>query len=145
MKSLNNKTVNPIIRNILAVIAGWIVGSIINGGIISIYPSVVPLPKEIIPGDMQSLVNNVHLLELPHLLFVFLAHALGALFGAFAAVKIGVSHHKTLALVIGGLFLLGGIAVNAMLNFTPMWFSVTDILLAYLPMALIGLYLAKRK
>jgi|TARA_B110001469_G_scaffold28525_3_gene29141 hypothetical protein len=110
--------------------------------IISFYPSIFPLPEQIIEGDMQSLIDNAHLLEIPHLISVFLAHGLGTLVGAFLAAKIGVSRHLLLSMIIGVLFLLGGIAINAMLNFTPLSFSILDILLAYTPMAWVGWRLA---
>ncbi len=133
---------NSTLRNILAVIAGWFFGSVVNMSIISFYPSIFPLPEQIIEGDMQSLIDNAHLLEIPHLISVFLAHGLGTLGGAFLAAKIGVSRHLLLSMIIGVLFLLGGIAINAMLNFTPLSFSILDILLAYTPMAWVGWRLA---
>ena len=133
---------NSTLRNILAVIAGWFFGSVVNMSIISFYPSIFPLPEQIIEGDMQSLIDNAHLLEIPHLISVFLAHGLGTLVGAFLAAKIGVSRHLLLSMIIGVLFLLGGIAINAMLNFTPLSFSILDILLAYNPMAWVGWRLA---
>lgn len=133
---------NSTLRNILAVIAGWFFGSVVNMSIISFYPSIFPLPEQIIEGDMQSLIDNAHLLETPHLISVFLAHGLGTLVGAFLATKIGVSRHLLLSMIIGVLFLLGGIAINAMLNFTPLSFSIIDILLAYTPMAWVGWRLA---
>ena len=114
---------NSPLRSILAVIAGWFVGSVVNMSIISFYPSIFPLPEQIIEGDMQSLIDHAHLLEIPNLISVFLAHGLGTLVGAFLAAKIGVSRHLLLSMIIGGLFLLGGIAINTMLNFTPPVFS----------------------
>ncbi len=42
-----------------------------------------------------------------------------------------------LAISVGVLFLIGGIS-NVMLLPSPLWFSVTDIALAYLPMAWLG-------
>ena len=129
---------NSPLRNILAVIAGWFVGSVVNMSIISFYPSIFPLPEQIIEGDMQSLIDNAHLLEIPNLISVFLAHGLGTLVGAFLAAKIGVSRHLLLSMIIGGLFLLGGIAINTMLNFTPPVFSIIDTFFAYIPMAWIG-------
>ena len=41
------------------------------------------------------------------------------------------------SLVIGFFFLLGGIAAAWMIP-APVWFEAADILLAYIPMALIG-------
>ena len=36
---------NPVLRNILAVIAGAVVGSVVNGGLISIGHQVIALPE----------------------------------------------------------------------------------------------------
>jgi hypothetical protein len=47
------------------------------------------------------------------------------------------------AYVVGGLFLLGGIANVAMLP-APAWFSAVDLLFAYLPTAWLGQALAAR-
>jgi hypothetical protein len=78
-----------------------------------------------------------------HFLMPFLAHALGTLAGAFVAAKLAASHQRQLALGIGVLFLLGGIAAVAMLG-GPTWFIATDLLLAYIPMSLLGAALAAR-
>ena len=132
----------PILRNVLAVVLGWFVGSALNMGIITLYPSIFPLPEKIIDGDFQSFIDNVHLLDISHLVSVFLAHSLGTLIGAFLAAKIGAYKHLTLSMIVGALFLLGGITINSMLGFQPLSFSIVDILLAYIPMAWIGWKLA---
>ena len=136
---------NSILRNALAVIAGFFIGCFVNGGIISFYPSLFPLPEEVLAW---GLVGNTHLLELPHFISIFLAHGLGTLVEAFLAAKIAVSKQLFLSMTVGVLFLLAGIAVNAWLNFSPLSFSIIDITLAYIPMAWIGWKLApplKRK
>jgi type III secretory pathway component EscU len=52
---------NPIIKNIIAVIAGLVVGSIINMGIIMASGSIIPPPEDINPADMESLKEGMHL------------------------------------------------------------------------------------
>ena len=74
----------------------------------------------------------------------FLAHALGTLVGAFIAAKIAVSHKMRFALGLGVFFLLGGIAAVFMLP-APMWYNVTDLVLAYIPMAYLGGKMAVKK
>jgi len=44
---------------------------------------------------------------------------------------------------IGAFFLVGGIAAVSMLG-GPLWFNVTDLLLEYIPMGLLGAALAGR-
>ena len=127
---------NPILRNILAIIAGWLGGSAINMGLVQIGHTLVPIIG-VDPTDMEALVEVMPTLDFKHFIFPFLAHALGTLTGAFIAGYIATNHKMKFALAIGFLFLLGGIIVNNMLP-GPTWFSVTDILIAYLPMAWLG-------
>ncbi|WP_317129919.1 hypothetical protein [Psychroflexus aestuariivivens] len=82
------------------------------------------------------------LFETKHFLFPFLAHALGTFVGAFIAALVAGSRKKLIAMIIGVFFMVGGIANIYMLP-SPMWFSVIDLVLAYLPMAYFGAKLAK--
>ncbi len=127
---------NPILRNIIAVIAGWLGGSIVNMGLIQTGHKLFPIVG-IDPNDMNALAEIMPTLASKYFIFPFLAHALGTLAGATIAGWIAANHKMKFALVIGGLFLLGGIMVNYMLP-GPTWFAITDILIAYIPMAWIG-------
>ena len=127
---------NRTIKNILAVIAGWIGGSIINMGLIKTGHMVLPIDG-IDPNDMEALAAIMPTLEFDYFVFPFLAHALGTLVGATIAGLIAANHKMKFSLAIGGLFLLGGIMINYMIT-GPMWFTVTDIVIAYIPMAWIG-------
>ena len=127
---------NPIIKNILAVIIGWLGGSVINMGLIQIGHELIPI-EGIDPNDMNALAAVMPTLEFEYFIFPFLAHALGTLSGATIAGIIAASHKLKFSLGIGGLFLLGGIVVNYMIP-GPTWFEVTDIVFAYLPMAWLG-------
>ncbi|MBL4594613.1 MAG: hypothetical protein JKX68_12475 [Flavobacteriales bacterium] len=75
---------------------------------------------------------------------MFLAHGLGTLIGAFAAAKIAASHKMIFSMAIGGLFLLGGISMVFVLP-SPTWYTVVDLVGAYIPMAWIGWKLAGGK
>lgn len=125
---------NPILKNIIAVIAGFLCGSLLNGGIIMISTSVIPPPNGADVTTMEGLRASMHLFEPRHFLMPFLAHALGTFAGAFLAAKIAVSHRMKFALLIGILFLAGGIT-NVILLPSPLWFSILDIAGAYIPMA----------
>ena len=96
---------NPIVRNILAPIAGVILGSLANIALIMLGPSVVPLPEGINPMDPENLKANFHLLETRHFIFPFLAHAVGTLVGAFVAAKIAASRKMIFGIAIGAFFL----------------------------------------
>ncbi len=128
---------NPIVKNILAVIVGIVVGGIVNSALVNIGPMVVPLPEGADVSSMEALANSMKLFTPVNFLFPFLAHAVGTLVGAFLAAKIAASHKMKLAIGIGFLFLLGGITAAAMLG-GPVWFVVVDLVLAYIPMGFLG-------
>ena len=132
---------HPILRNILAVIAGIIVGGVANYSIITIGGSIVPLPEGVDPSDMENLKESIHQFQPKHFIPIFLAHAVGALLGAFIASKLAVSYQLQLALAVGTFFLLGGIMMVFSLP-SPMWFNIVDLVGAYLPMAWLGNRLA---
>ncbi|HEY0261722.1 MAG TPA: hypothetical protein VGB95_01760 [Chitinophagales bacterium] len=134
-----------ILRNIVAVVLGLVVGSVVNMSIIMISGKVIPLPDGVNPADMESLKAGMYLFEPKHFLMPFLAHALGALVGAFIAAKIAALRKLRCAMIIGVFFLFGGIEAVRMLPEAPMWFNVTDLVLAYIPMAFLGYKLAERK
>jgi len=124
---------NPVLRNILAVIAGVVVGSGVNMGIIMISGSVIPPPAGADVTTTEGLKASMHLFEAQHFLMPFLAHALGTLAGALVAATFAASHKMKFALGIAVFFLAGGIASVFMLP-SPVWFAAVDLVLAYIPM-----------
>lgn len=123
----------PILRNLLAVIAGLVVGSVVNMAIITVGPMVIPPPTGVDMSDMDKFAENIKLLEPANFIAPWLAHALGTLVGAFVAAKVAASHKMKLALGIGVFFLLGGIMMVSMVG-GPVWFAALDLIGAYLPM-----------
>lgn len=128
---------HPIFKNILAVLAGIVGGSAINMGLIMVSGSIIPPPEGVDPTNMESLKASMHLFEAKHFIFPFLAHALGTLGGAFLAALIAVNHKMKFATAIGVFFLIGGIANTFMLP-SPIWFTILDLVAAYIPMAWLG-------
>ncbi len=126
----------PIFKNIIAVILGWLGGSAVNMGLITLGHTLFPI-EGIDPNNMEAYAEVLPNLDFTYFIFPFLAHALGTLIGALIAGWIGANHKMKLSLLVGGLFLLGGIAINFMLP-GPTWFPIVDILFAYIPMAWIG-------
>ena len=120
---------NPILKNILAVIAGWIGGSIVNMGLIKVGSTVFPI-EGIDSNDMDAFAAIMPTLGSEHFIFPFSAHALGTLAGAFIAASLATNYKMKYALGIGALFLIGGIMINYMLP-GPTWFAFVDILFAY--------------
>jgi hypothetical protein len=94
-------------------------------------------------SNAKSLAAAMHLFEPRHFVMPFLAHALGTLTGALVAYLIASTHRVRIAYAIGVLFLCGGIAASFMIP-APAWFIALDLLVAYLPMAWLGIQVGKR-
>ena len=128
---------NTTVKNILAVIAGLVLGSVVNMGLIMLSGYIIPPPGGADVTTMEGLKESMHLFEPKHFIFPFLAHALGTFFGAFIASLIAANHKMKMALIIGALFLIGGITNIIMLP-SPTWFTILDLVGAYIPMAWLG-------
>ena len=128
---------NSKLQNILGILLGIIIGSVVNMSIVSISGSLIPLPAEVNPEDVKSIRENIHMFQSKHYVIPFIAHALGTLSGAFIAAKIATSRKSTYANIIGLFFLVGGISAAAMIG-TPILPTIVDLVFAYLPMAWIA-------
>ncbi len=128
---------NNILRNVLAVVLGLVIGSIINGALITVSGSVIPPPEGADLKTMEGLLASMHLMQPKHFVMPFLAHALGTLGGAYIAALIAATHKMKFAIAIGCLFLIGGI-INVVMLPSPLWFTLLDLGVAYLPMAYLG-------
>lgn len=123
------------LRNVIGFIVGYLVGSVINFGLIMANMAMMPSGTDFsTPDGVNASMANLGPINFA---LVFLAHALGTLVGAWVATLIAVSHRLKIALFIGVLFLLGGIYAAVAIN-APLWFEALDIVLAYIPFALLG-------
>lgn len=128
---------NAIVRNVLAVIGGFIAASAVNGSIVASSAFVIPPPAGADMSTAEGIRAAMSHMEPIHFLMPFLAHALGTLAGGFVAAVIAAKHKMNFALAIGVLFLIAGIVMVLMVG-GPEWFIVCDLALAYLPMAWLG-------
>lgn len=135
---------HPILRSVLAIVSGMFIGSAMNMGIILISGKIIPPPLGIDNTTLEGLKASMHLFEPKHFLMPFLAHALGTLVGAFVAAFIAPKNKMRYAFVIGLIFLSGGVANIFMLP-SPLWFSLTDAIGAYLPMAYLAGSLVEKR
>ena len=133
---------HPILRNILAVVTGLILGGAVNMGILMLGMAVIPPPPGVDLMDIASINAHIHEYSFVAMMVPFLAHAMGTLMGAFVAVRIAVSRHMLLAMIVGVVFLLAGIDAVRQIPNAPLWFDVLDLVVAYLPMAWLGHRLA---
>ena len=132
-----------LLRNLFAVIIGMVIGSAINIAIIYLGNFLIPLPPGIDPTDIGSLKMNIKKLPIFHFIPPLLAHAFGTLSGAFITAKTAARQQFTWSLFIGIFFLASGIFTVFQIG-GPTWFVSLDLLLAYLPMAWWGWYLAQK-
>ena len=130
----------PIIRNVLAVVAGAVVCIGLNGLLLGVMMNALGTPQGFDPNSPST----YHLLEARHYLSPFVAHAVPSLIGGLIAAAIAATRKLTCALVVGGLHMLGGIAAAFIIP-TPAWFVALDLIVSYMPMAWIGGRLASRR
>lgn len=133
---------NIVLRNTIAVVLGFVVGMLVNGFIVSISGSIIPPPEGVDTQTIEGLKKTMHLFEPKHFLMPFLAHAIGTLVGALLVALIAKSHQMRLALLIGVTSLAGGIMMVMSVP-SPLWFTVIDLGIAYIPMAYLGAKLAE--
>lgn len=134
---------NNLFRNVLALVIGFVVGSLVNMGLVTLGPHVFPPPADANMTTPEGITAAMPLLEPRHFVFPFLAHALGTFAGALVAYLMSSSHRAAFAWAIGGLTLCGGIAAAFMIP-APKWFVALDLIVAYLPMAALATCLGTR-
>jgi hypothetical protein len=134
---------NPIFRNILAVVAGIIAGGVLNMTIIMVSSSIIPPPDGADLTTMEGLKASMYLMQPKHFIMPFLAHALGTFVGALVASIIAVKYKKRFALGIGLCFMVGGL-INIVMLPSPAWFTILDLAGAYIPMAYLAGKIAMR-
>jgi hypothetical protein len=125
------------VRNIIAVIAGLVAGTLVNGGLIQLGHSVIALPPGADVSTMQGIAEAMPSFGPEQFIFPFLAHAGGTFVGVLVGSLIAFSHKMKIALGLGVVFLLGGIAAVVIFP-APLWYDVIDLLFAYVPMAWLG-------
>lgn len=126
------------IRNILAVVAGIVIGSAVNLGLLKLGEVVVGLPPGADMSTPEGISAAMKMFEPKHWVVPFAAHALGTLVAALVAALLAVSHKMKFALAMGVWFLLGGIIAGIFWIGSPMWYNAIDFIFAYIPMAWIG-------
>ncbi len=133
---------NKTLRNILGLIIGLFVGALVNMAITEFGYSSYKGTHDI--SQLEGLRSAMPEFTFMDYFYPFLAHALGVFAGAFTAAKICATNKRTFALVIGVLFLIGGIIMSTLLwGIAPMSFIFVDLILAYIPFAFLGAKVAK--
>jgi uncharacterized membrane protein HdeD (DUF308 family) len=121
----------------------YFIGGALNMAIIMVSSHIIPPPDGADLKTMEGLKAAMHLMEPKHFLMPFLAHALGTLVGSCITAYIVPNQKIMYALLIATWFMLGGI-MNIFMLPSPTWFTITDLIGAYLPMGFLGGYIATR-
>ena len=119
------------IKNILAVILGLIIGNIAIMGLHYVGMFFYPLPEGTDMGDMNAIAEYIKIAPFGSLLFVMLAHIGGAFLAGLSTAL--VSKKMLTVYLVGGFFTLAGIYNLYMLPH-PLWFNIEIIL--YFPAAI---------
>lgn len=135
---------HPFLRNALALVAGIVAGSIVNMGLIHAGSALFPPPAGVDVNSVESINAHIKDYSVVQLLMPFIAHALGTLAGAFVAARLCANRPWAWALIVAIFFLSGGIMAVRMIPAAPLWFDALDLVVAYLPMAWLGMRFAKR-
>lgn len=110
----------PLLRNVLAVLAGLFAGMAFNLLALQVNLQFFPLPEGVRMEDPEALKSVVHAMPLEAWAGVFIAHLGQAFVGAALAARLAASRAMTLAMIVGGFSLLGGV-LNALQLEVPTW------------------------
>ena len=135
----------PIIRSILAVIAGFVASNVIMLAIelinVVLYPDIVKAVESKDPEALKAAIAEPG--AIGAMFVVLVAWVLGSLAGGFVTGWIGRNAPVVHALVVGGFLTLGGIANNLQYP-PPVWFWIATFV-AFIPAAYVGARLAPTK
>ena len=112
------------LRNVLAVLGGSIVGGVLNMGLIQLNMHVFfPMPADVDMNKPEQF--NAYLATLPTLAFVvvLIAHLGQSFVGGWVAARFGASRPMLLAMIVGVLTLAGGIMAMMMIK-GPNWMVI---------------------
>ena len=114
----------------------------LNGALIDVSRQIIPPPVGFDLTTAEGLQAAMPHMGPEHYFFPFLAHALGTLLSAVLITRFLKSQQFVFSMMVGILFLLGGVSMVVMLPETPIWFVLVDLIGTYIPMAYLGYKLA---
>ena len=129
------------VKNIIALVVGIVVCMAVNMGLVMLLGNLFPPPPGVNPQDINSIRANLDQYSNMQILMPFIAHFMGSLIGGLVAALIAGSRRLLWPLIVGLFHLLGGISMIMMLPESPLWFKALDLIVAYIPAALLGGYL----
>jgi hypothetical protein len=131
------------IINILSILVGVLIGGIVNMAIVMSGSFLIAPPQGADLTTEKGWLAAMPLMEPKHFLMPFLAHAIGSFVAAYLATRFSKTKAIRIPIIIAALFFIGGLMDILQLH-APIWFSCTDLALAYFPMAFLAYKWAKR-
>lgn len=128
-------------RNILAVIAGIVIATLVSTGIETINDQLHPFPPELDPTNHYELSEYLKHRPAPALVVVLIGWAIGSFLGGFTARLITRKPNPAPA-YITGLFLMSAGVVTLFLYPYPTWYIISG-LLVFIPLTLLGYHLGR--
>ena len=95
-------------RDITAVLLGWIVGMVTNMAFVFLSVALYPMTDGVTFNDKEGFAAYIETLPLTAFLIILAAHLGQAFFGALVAAKISRKRPMVVAMIIGVLSLIGG-------------------------------------
>lgn len=135
---------SSVVRPILFVILGLIVGAVVNMAVLRTGMVIVPMPPGADVNTPEGIQAAMPLFSFANFLVPLLAHAIGTLVGAWVASRWSGTVSRWPALIVGGAFFIGGLSMVIQIPATPVWFMIADLGLCYFPMALFGYRMGAR-
>ena len=131
------------LKHVLIIVGAIILGAFVNGFILRINGTIIPLPEGVDMKTPEGLQAAMKVLKPIHFLAPFLAHAIGTFVAAYLATRFSKTKAIRIPIIIAALFFIGGL-IDVLELHAPIWFSCTDLALAYFPTAFLAYKWAKR-
>lgn len=131
--------------NAALIFAALFIGGAVNMLFVNLGGMLIEAPEGADITTMKGLKASIHLFKPINFLFPFLAHALGVLISSFLATKFLKKNQLTMVGFIVVFNFIGGVMMVIDLPDAPLWFDLTDLILAYAPMGYLGWVLAGKK
>lgn len=133
---------SSIVRNVLAIFAGCVVGLAVIMVAQFINTSLHPLPSGADPSTPEGMAQIVGAMPSSAFVGLIVGYLLGTTVGAFVGVKLAGSMHVLVACVVAAIFVAGGVSNFVMIPHPP-WVFATS-MVAFVVAPFIALRLARR-
>lgn len=117
-----------LLRNILAALAGALVGGLVIMAVQLINAKLYPLPAGVDPSNREAFAAYVAALPVGAFLIILLSYLVGVTAGAWLAARLSANCHWRQGIIVGVLFFFASI-MNLMSLPHPVWFWVANLVI----------------